>query len=269
MGRYIARRCLQAVLTLFLVVLALHLLTTLAIQLNGNPALAFFGDRIPTESQLAAVEVRYGLDDPCYDEPGNPCLGPFVDRLGDYLHGDFGTNLRGREVTDIVASAAPNTLRLFCIVTITWLVLGMVLGSVAARWRGRAVDHGIRMTSVMIDALPVFVLLLVYRYVFAVPLSNWAEDTFGDGSLPALLFRPAFDQDHPWATLVVPGLLLGLAGSAAITEGLMNINGMGGTLWEAVRASDVALVVGVVTILAIVTVVVMIVVDVAYAALDP
>ena len=58
-------------------------------------------------------------------------------------------------------------------------------------------------------------------------------------------------------------------GGAVITEGLMNINGMGGTLWEAVRASDVALVVGVVTILAIVTVVVMIVVDVAYAALDP
>ena len=55
MGRYIARRCLQAVLTLFLVVFALHLLTTLAIQLNGNPALAFFGDRIPSASQLAAA----------------------------------------------------------------------------------------------------------------------------------------------------------------------------------------------------------------------
>jgi len=162
-----------------------------------------------------------------------------------------------------------------------------------------------------------------------VPLSNWAEDTFGEGSLPALWFRPSFDADHPWATLLVPGILLGLAGSAAfirlvrasqlesyssehvrtarakglperhvvthhvvrnssvpvvtavgltfadalggavITEGLMNIYGMGGVLWEAVRASDVTLVVGVVTILAIVTVLVMLVVDVAYAALDP
>ena len=213
--------------------------------------------------------------------------------------------------------------------TITWLVLGMTLGSIAAQWRGRAVDHGVRLTSVLIDALPVFVLLLVYRYVFAVPLSNWAEDTFGDDSLPALWFRPSFDADHPWATLLVPGILLGLAGSAAfirlvrasqlesysgehvrtarakglperhvvthhvvrnssvpvvtavgltfadalggavITEGMMNIYGMGGVLWEAVRASDVSLVVGVVTILAIVTVVVMIVVDIAYAALDP
>src|SRR6188474_2461288 len=110
MGRYIARRGLQGVLTLFLVVLVLHLLTTLAIQLNGNPALAFFGDRVPSASQLAAVEKRYGLDDPCYDQPGNPCIGPFVDRLAAYAHGDFGTNLRGREVTDIVAAAAPNTL---------------------------------------------------------------------------------------------------------------------------------------------------------------
>jgi oligopeptide transport system permease protein len=329
MGRYIARRCLQAVLTLLLVVFVLHLLTTLAIQLNGNPALAFFGDRVPSPTQLAAVEERYGLDHPCYDQSGNPCLGPFVDRVVAYAHGDFGTNLRGRDVTDIVATAAPNTLRLFCIVTITWLVLGMTLGSVAARRRGRTADHGIRLTSVLIDAFPVFVLLLVYRYVFSVPLSNWAEDTFGQGSLPALLFRPSFDSGHPWATLMVPGVLLGLAGSAAfirlvrasqlesysgehvrtarakglperhvvihhvvrnssvpvvtavgltfadalggavITEGLMNIYGMGGVLWEAVRASDVSLVVGVVTILAIVTVVVMIVVDIAYAALDP
>lgn len=329
MGRYIARRLVQAVVTLLLVVVVLHLLTTFAIQLNGNPAEAFFGDRVPSASQLAAVEARYGLDDPCYDQPGNPCIGPLLDRLGDYLHGDFGTNLRGREVTDIVAAAAPNTLRLFAIVTVTWLTLGMVLGSIAARRRGKAADHGIRFTSVLIDALPVFVLLLIYRYVFSVPLSQWAARTFGDESFLALVFRPSFDPDHKWTTLLIPGLLLGLAGSAAfirlvrasqlesyggehvrtarakglperhvvthhvvrnssvpvvtavgltfadalggavITEGLMNIYGMGGVLWEAVRASDVSLVIGVVTILAIVTVVVMIVVDIAYAVLDP
>ncbi|CAM3674794.1 ABC transporter permease [Isoptericola cucumis] len=329
MGRYIIRRVLLGAATLLLVTFVLHLLTTFAIQLNGSPALAFFGDRIPTDAQLAAVEERYGLDDPCYDQTGNPCLGPYVERLGAYAQGDFGTNLRGREVTDIVATAAPNTLKLFAIVTVTWFVLGMGLGSAAARWRGRSADHGIRMTSVLIDAFPIFVLLLVYRYVFAVPLSDWARSTFGDDSMVALWFRPSFDADHPWATVLVPGILLGLAGSAAfirlvrasqlesyagehvrtarsrglaerhvvlhhvvrnssvpvvtavgltftealagavITEGMMNIYGMGGVLWEAVRGNDVALVVGIVTILAIVTVVVMLVVDIAYAALDP
>jgi len=260
---------------------------------------------------------------------GNPCLGPFVERLGQYAQGDFGTNLRGREVSEIVATAAPNTIRLFCVVLVTWLALGMLLGSAAARWRGSAGDHGIRLTSVLIDAFPVFVLLIVYRYVVAVPLNRWAEDTFGENSWPPYWFKPSFDPDHPWATVVVPGILLGLAGSAAfirlvrasqlesyqgdhvrtarskglterrvvvhhvvrnssvpvvtavgltfaealggavITEGLMNIYGMGGVLWEAVRNDDVGLVLGVVTLLAAVTVVVMIVVDIAYALLDP
>ncbi|MBO0611253.1 ABC transporter permease [Myceligenerans salitolerans] len=329
MGRYVTRRVLQAVGTLLLVMFLLHLLTTVAIQLNGNPAQAFFGDKVASPAQLAAVEQRFGLDDPCFDRVGDPCLGPFAERLGQYARGDFGTNLRGREVSDIVAAAAPNTLRLFCVVLITWLTLGMVLGSVAARRRGSAGDHGIRLTSVLIDAFPVFVLLIVYRYVVAVPLHRWAEETFGEDSWPPYWFKPSFDPDHPWATVVVPGILLGLAGSAAfirlvragqlesyqgdhvrtarskglaerhvvvhhvvrnssvpvvtavgltfaealggavITEGLMNIYGMGGVLWEAVRNDDVGLVLGIVTLLAAVTVVVMIVVDVAYAVLDP
>ncbi|WP_240643897.1 ABC transporter permease [Antribacter gilvus] len=320
---------LQAVGTLFLVMVVLHLLTTFAIQLNGNPALAFFGEHEPSASQLAAVEKRYGLDDPCYDQVGNPCAGPFVDRLVAYAQGDFGTNLRGRAVTEIVAQSAPHTLRLFVVVTFTWLTIGMVLGSVAARWRGRPADHGIRFTTVLVDALPVFVLLLLYKFVVTVPVHQWARSEFGSESWPALWFRPSFDADHPWATVLIPGILLGVSGSAAfvrlvrasqlesysgehvrtarskglperyvvlhhvvrnssipvvtavglvftealagavVTEGLMNINGMGGVLWGAVKGSDVSLVLGVVTLLAVVTVVVMIVVDVLYAALDP
>lgn len=329
MGRYVARRLLQGVLTLFLVMVLLHLLTTLAIQLNGNPALAFFGDRVPTPAQVQAVSERYGLGDPCYNSPGNPCVGPFLDRLAAYAGGDFGTDLRGRPVTDIVAVAAPNTLRLFAVVTLTWLVVGMSLGSLAARYRGRPADHGIRAGTILVDAFPVFVMLLVYKFVVTVPISTWARDAFGPESLPALLFRPSFSPDHPWATLVVPSVLLGLAGSAAfvrlvraaqlenyhaehvrtarskglgerhvtlfhivrnssipvvtavglvftealagavVTEGLMNVYGMGGVLWNAVRDSDVSVVVGIVTLLAAVTVAVMLVVDLVYAALDP
>lgn len=320
---------LQGVGSLLGVMLLLHLLMTLAIQLNGNPALAFFGDRVPSKSQLAAVEERFGLADPCYDQVGNPCLAPFVKRMGDYLTGDFGTNHRGREVVDIVATAAPNTLRLFLIVTITWMVAGMLLGSVAARFRGRAPDHSIRLVSILIDAFPVFVMLVVYKFIVTVPVSNWMSERFGDNSLPALLFKPSFSPEHPWATVIIPGLLLGLAGAApflrlvrasqlenynadhvrtarakglgdthvaafhivrnsaipvvtavgfvfaealagaVITEGMMNIYGMGGVLWDAVRDSEVSVVIGVVTILAVITIAVTFVVDLLYAVLDP
>jgi ABC-type dipeptide/oligopeptide/nickel transport system permease component len=328
-GQYVLRRVLQGILTLFLVIFLLHLLTTFAIQLNGNPALAFFGDRVPSPTQLAAVSARFGLADPCYNQLGNPCFGPFVNRIKDYLSGDFGTNLRGREITAIVGTAAPNSFRLFLVVTITWLVVGMFLGSTAARRRGKFVDHGIRGFSVMIDALPVFVMLLVYRYVITVPVYTWAKKQFGSDSFIALLFKPSFDSEHPMITVIIPGILLGLAGSAAfirlvraaqlenynsehvraarskglserhvrvfhivrnssipvatavgivftealagavITEGVMNIYGMGGVLWNAVRDSDVSLIVGIVTLLAIVTIVVMLLVDLLYAALDP
>lgn len=329
MVSYVVRRVLLGLLTVFLVLLLLHLLTTLAIQLNGNPALAFFGDHVPSASQLHAVEVRYGLDDPCYDQPGNPCLRPFWERLAQYAHGDFGTDLQGRPLTELIAQAVPNTLRLFVIVTITWLIIGMMLGSVAARFRGRPIDHSIRLTSVLIDAFPVFVMLVVYRFIFTVPLTTWARRTFGSDSVPALLFKPSYSDSHPWLTLIVPGLLLGLTGcapflrlvraaqlenynaehvrtarskglsnahvtgyhivrnssvpvvtavgfvfadalsGAVITEGVMNIRGMGNLLWQSVQKSDVSVVIGVVTILSVVTIGVMLLVDLAYAALDP
>jgi ABC-type dipeptide/oligopeptide/nickel transport system permease component len=329
-ARYIVRRVLQGVLTLFLVFFLLHVLATLAIQVNGNPALAFFGDKVPTQAQLQAVKQRYHLDDPCYEQLGNPCLGPFVERLNGYLHGDFGSNLRGDQaVTEMVATAAPNTLRLFVVVTLTWLTAGMLLGSFAARFRGRPPDQSIRFLSILIDAFPVFVMLLVYKYIFAVPIQGWIDDRFGHHSLPSLMFKPSFDPDNPWATVIVPGLLLGVTGSAAfirlvrasqlenyhaeyvrtarakglgearvtvvhivrnssipvvtavgfvfaealagavITEGLMNIYGMGGLLWRSVRDSEVSVVVGVVSVLAVVILVVNVLVDIAYAVLDP
>jgi oligopeptide transport system permease protein len=311
------------------VIFLLHVLTTLTVQLNDSPARAYFGDRSPTEAQLAAVEAQYNLDDPCFDRVGDPCLGPFVERLGAYSSGDFGEDFRNRPVTAQVAAAAPNTLRLFVIVTITWAVLGLLLGSVAARYRGRSADHSIRFVSILIDAFPIFVMLIVYKYVVAVPLGNQMREWFGRDSFFGLLFKPTFDPDHPWATLIIPGVLLGASGSAAfirlvrasqlenygadhvkaakarglggkriiivhilrnssipvttavgfvfaealagavITEGIMNVHGMGGLLWGAVRDSIVPVVVGVVTLLAVVILLVNIVVDFAYAVLDP
>ncbi|MGH3487359.1 MAG: ABC transporter permease [Actinopolymorphaceae bacterium] len=330
MGSYVARRVLQGIFTLLLVFFLLHLLTTLAIQVNGSPALAFFGDKIPSESQLLEVKKRYHLDDSCYEHLGSPCVGPFLERLNAYAHGDFGSNLRGdQQVTEMVTTAAPNTLRLFAVVSITWLIGGMLLGSVAARYRSRAPDYSIRFLSILIDAFPVFVMLLVYKYILAVPIERWMDAHFGDESFLTLMFKPSFDPDHPWATVIVPGILLGITGSAAfirlvrasqlenyhadyvrtarakglgdtrvtlfhiirnssipvvtaigfifadalagavITEGLMNIYGMGGLLWRSVRESEVSVVVGTVALLAVVVLVVNVVVDLAYALLDP
>ena len=54
-----------------------------------------------------------------------------------------------------------------------------------------------------------------------------------------------------------------------ITEGLMNIYGMGGVLWQSVQDSEVSVVIGIVSLLSVATVTVMFLVDIVYGILDP
>jgi oligopeptide transport system permease protein len=219
MGRYVIRRLLQALLTLGFVLFLMHYLMALSVQVRGNPARVFFGDRIPSEAALAQVMRLYNLDDRCYERVGDPCIGPFIDRLQGYIRGDFGTTLRGnRDVADVLAIAVPNTLRLFIFSTITLVTLALLLGSWAARHRGRLQDHMVRGSTILIDSLPVFLIMLIYSLLIAVPLTNWARGIWGTDSFMGQVFRPTYSTDYPWATIIIPGILLGTAGLASMTR---------------------------------------------------
>ncbi len=162
MGRYVIRRLLQALLTLGLVLFLMHCLMALSVQVRGNPARLFFGDRTPNPAALAQVEAMYGLDNTCYDRLGDPCVAPFVDRLQAYVAGDLGTTLSGnRDVGELLAVYIPNTLRLFAFSIITLVVVAMVFGSWAARHRG-SIDHTVRGSTILVDSVPVFLIMLIY-----------------------------------------------------------------------------------------------------------
>ncbi|WP_030154430.1 ABC transporter permease [Glycomyces sp. NRRL B-16210] len=220
MGRYVIRRLLQALLTLGIVLFILHYLMALSVQIRGNPAILFFGgERTPDPAMLAQVERLYGLDNGCYDRPGDPCLVPFVERLQNYAAGDFGTTLNGnRDVAALLGIYIPNTLRLFLFSTVTLVVLAMVLGTWAARHRGRLVDHSVRGTTILIDSVPVFLILLAYVYMMAVPLTRWARGIWGTESFMGQVFRPSYNPDYPWTTIVIPGIILGTVGLATLTR---------------------------------------------------
>ncbi len=220
MGRYVIRRLLQALLTLFITLFLLHYLTALSVQIRGNPALLFFGgERTPDPAMLAQVERLYGLDNACYDRPGDPCLVPFVERLQNYASGDFGTTLQdNRDVGELLTIYIPNTLRLFIFSTITLVVLAMLLGTWAARHRGKLIDHSVRGTTILIDSVPVFLILLAYVYMMAVPLTNWARGIWGTESFMGQLFRPNYNPDYPWTTIIVPGIIVGTVGLATLTR---------------------------------------------------
>ena len=112
MGRYVARRLIQFIPTILGTLFLLHLLSTLTIQIVGDPVRALFGENAPPQEVIAQLQAQYGLDDPCLEQPGNPCVGLFIDRMGQYAQGDFGIDFRQQPVMEQFLHRMPITARM-------------------------------------------------------------------------------------------------------------------------------------------------------------
>lgn len=236
MGRYVVRRLLQFVPTLFGALFLLHYLTSLSIQLTGNPVRALFGDRTPSPAQLEALTRVMGLADPCLRQVGNPCLGLFAARLQGMAHGDFGMDLRYRPVTDIIGAAIPYTLELTLIAFLVEVVVGVGLGVLAGVRGGGVVDHGIKIATVLFVSIPIFVLAYVVQLVVGVGIGRPVRESgWAPGWLGAVL-SPAYKPEHPIASMLLPGVVLGVLGLAA-TARLTRTNLMENLRAEYVRTA--------------------------------
>ncbi|MGN9812052.1 ABC transporter permease [Micromonospora sp. BQ11] len=223
MGRYVIRRLLQFIPTVLGTMLLLHYLTSLAIQFSGNPVRALFGDRTPPPALLQAITERLGYGDPCLDQRGNPCLGLFFNRLGDiFLRFDFGTNLRLRPVTELVADAIPFTLKLLVIAIVFQAVVGIAAGVWAGLRSGSIADNAVKISTVFVISVPIFVLGLLVREFVGVKFGNvlrdqaWVPELISTG-----IFSSGFKADYPFASLIIPGMVLGavsLATTARLTR---------------------------------------------------
>lgn len=208
MGRYTLRRLLQFVPVLFGTMFLLHYLQTLSIQINGDPIAALFGDRQPPESTLEAIRRSFGLDDPCLDQTGNPCLGMFVDRLSGYARGDFGVDFTLQPITELIAEALPITLRLTMIALVFEAIIGIGAGVVAAIRKDKFTDNFVRMSTVFIISVPIFVLGVLIQIASGLYVGPWLQDRGAPEWLSAA-FSVVYSSDHPWASLFVPGMVLG------------------------------------------------------------
>nr|MDT0661165.1 ABC transporter permease [Micromonospora sp. DSM 115978] len=223
MGRYIVRRLLQFIPTALGTMILLHYITSLAIQFSGNPVRALFGDRTPPESLVIALKERLGYDDPCLDTRGHPCPGLFWERLqGIFLHFDFGVNLRFRPVTDLVAEAIPYTLKIVLIAIVFEAIVGIAAGVLAGLRGGSFWDYLVKISTVFVISVPIFVLGIVVREYVGVKFGNvlrdqdWIPELISSG-----VFSSVFKPDYPFASLVIPGLVLGatsLATTARLTR---------------------------------------------------
>lgn len=219
MGRYLARRLLQFIPVVIGTMFLLHYITTLGIQFNGDPVRALFGDRPPPPEVLNAIRDRYGLDDPCLSQKGNPCIGLFIDRIGQYLQGDFGTSIRfaDRDITALVAERAPVTLRLTVIAIIFETIVGITIGVMAALRKDKFVDNSMRIATTLLISTPVFVFGVLVQVFGALALRTWLIDHDAPEWMSDM-FSPVYNVDRPWLSLVVPGLVLGAFSLASIAR---------------------------------------------------
>ena len=159
MTRYLVRRLLQTV-PLFIAVIALTFV--LVHVAPGDPVHILGGDG-GDAAYYAAMREKFGLD--------RPLLEQLIIYFGSALHGDFGYSyVQRRPVFDVIADRVPATALLMLSALVLSTVLGVLLGTIAARRLDRPVDHAITIATLVGGATPAFWLGQVLVLVFAAGL---------------------------------------------------------------------------------------------------
>jgi peptide/nickel transport system permease protein len=188
MLRYALTRIALAMGTVLLTVLML----VIAIRLiPGDPAAAIMGPRATPELR-AAIEARMGLD--------QPVLVQYIKFLGNTLRGDLGRDVRSEQsIAQMVIEKLPFTLTLIA-ASLAWSVLlGVVLGFVAALRRASWTDRVIGTLSIAAISAPPFVIALLLMLLFAVHL----------GVMPAIGAGEPGDPADQLRHLILPAIALG------------------------------------------------------------
>jgi peptide/nickel transport system permease protein len=153
--RFLVRRLALAAL----VVVGVVILTfVIARVVPGDPASTWAGPRARPE-QVEAARRELGLD--------RPLPVQIAKYVGGVATGDWGLSLRTRRpVLEDIAQRAPASIELVTAAMLLALAVGIPLGLVAARWRGRSPDVLSRLVSVVGVSMPSFWLAIVLQLVF-------------------------------------------------------------------------------------------------------
>ena len=168
MLKYIIKRVILAIVTVLLICIITFFL------MNAVPGGPFNREKALSEATVQALNERYNLD--------KPILVQFGLYMKGILQGDFGVSLKnGREIKDIIGESFPISCKIGLMAVAIALVLGTILGSIAALCRNKLPDRIIIFLSTLFTAVPSFILATLLLLVFSIKLgwvSVWsANDT--------------------------------------------------------------------------------------------
>ena len=303
MLRYIGRRLLQTIPVFFG---ATFLIFAMVYLMPGDPVAALGGDRGLSEAAAAQIRAQYNLDKPFWMQYLLYLKGVFTLDFGTAFNGQKVTSIMATAFPT-TAKLAIYALAIETILGIslgviagmrrgTWfdstiLVVSLLLISVPTFVLGFVLQYvlGVQLAilpttaSASVDlkslTMPAMVLGGVsLAYVIRLTRQSVSENVSADYVRTARakgLTNRAVMTRHILRNSLIPvatflgGDLGALMGGAIITEGIFNINGVGGTLWQAIRLGEAPTVVSITTVLVLVYILANLIVDLLYAVLDP
>jgi peptide/nickel transport system permease protein len=173
-SRYLLRKVIWSIFTIaFVIVLNFFIFRVLP----GDPARAGVKDPRMTQEAQEAIRERFGLDKPvinCFETLNpiklgtckiNPLETQFFIYVRNLLQGDLGISYHSsRPVKDVLIERLWNTILLIGAGQILAVVLGMILGIVAA-WKSRTpIDYAALLTSLLAWSLPTFWLGIILLF---------------------------------------------------------------------------------------------------------
>jgi peptide/nickel transport system permease protein len=185
LGRYIVKRLIEGVITLWLITLAVFFILRLG---GGNPV-EYMLPPEATQADIDKLTQAYGFDKPLIHQ-----YWIFNKKL---MRGDLGDALAWdkRPTIDVVWDRIPATLQLATASMLFAVVLGVVIGAISASRPDSLFDRVGRITAIVGQSMPVFWVGLLLILLFSVYL-GWLPSAGGIDRLG-------------WKGIIMPALSLG------------------------------------------------------------
>lgn len=298
MAKYIIKRVLFAILTIFIVSLITFFVMNLV---PGGP---FNKEKAVSQAVLDELNARYNLDKPVGVQ--------YLLYMKSILHGDWGVSLKTtREIWPDISSRFAVSAKLGISAIVIALICGVILGSIAALTRNHWPDRLIVFLTTLGTAMPSFVLATLLLLAFCLKLQwfpVWSAE-HPNYFLPVLSLAvypmayitrltktsmlDALSQDYvrtarakgvpqkkvifvhalrnaliPVVTYLGPEIAYIITGSMVV-ENIFTIGGLGGAFVSSITNRDYTMIMAVTLFLAILMVIANLLTDIAYKLIDP
>ena len=300
MLRYIAKRVLSAIITIWFI------MTLTFILMNAIPGDPFASEKMNDPVIIANMKAKYGLDKPFIEQYGT--------YMRNYMHGDFGISFMKKGITtnDIISAGFPYSLAIGIWASLVILGFGIFFGIIAALRQNKFVDRVLMVLSTLGATIPSFVFATGFLYLFS-KILGWVP-SFGVNSwkgyigpvIVSALFSLAYvvrltrtstldvlNQDYirtarakglpewkvlgkhalrnallPVVTYIGPMFAALITGSFVV-EKVFGIPGIGNLFTNSILNRDYTLIMGITVFFSVILVIFILVVDILYVLIDP